>query len=126
MSRRRSESTSASTSSPARRIDPAGTDAMDGPPELARLFSPITVGGLTLRNRIVSTAHSTGFADHGRIGERLAAYYEARARGGVGLIITGSTSVHPTSTSRLLPALSSWDDAVIPGYRLLAEAVHPH
>jgi len=99
---------------------------MDGPPELARLFSPITVGGLTLRNRIVSTAHSTGFADHGRIGERLAAYYEARARGGVGLIITGSTSVHPTSTSRLLPALSSWDDAVIPSYRLLANAVHPH
>jgi 2,4-dienoyl-CoA reductase-like NADH-dependent reductase (Old Yellow Enzyme family)/thioredoxin reductase len=95
-------------------------------PALPRLFSPLELGGITLRNRIVSTAHSTGLSDGVKIGERVVAYYTARARGGVGLIITGSTSVHPTSTSKLMPALANWDDTVIEPYRRLAAAVHPY
>ncbi len=82
--------------------------------------------GVELPNRIVSTAHSTGLSQAGRIGEALIAYYEARAAGGVGLIITGITSVHPTSTSRHQTALTSWDDSVIPDYERLASALHPH
>ncbi|MSO65990.1 MAG: FAD-dependent oxidoreductase [Alphaproteobacteria bacterium] len=93
---------------------------------LPLLFSPLRVGQLTLRNRIVSTAHSTGLSDTNAVGDRLIAYYEARARGGVGLIITGSTSVHPTSTSRLMAALANWDDSVIAPYHRMAGAVHAH
>jgi 2,4-dienoyl-CoA reductase-like NADH-dependent reductase (Old Yellow Enzyme family)/thioredoxin reductase len=96
----------------------AGTSA------LPRLFSPLRLAGITLRNRIVSTAHSTGLSDGTRIGDRAIAYYAARARGGVGLIITGSTSVHPSSTSKLMAALANWDDSVIEPYRKLADAVH--
>lgn len=95
-------------------------------PALARLFSPLRLGGLTLRNRIVSTAHSTGLSDGNAIGDRVIAYYATRARGGAGLIITGSTSVHPNSTSKLMPALANWDDSVIEPYRRLAAAVQPH
>ena len=98
----------------------------DGSPALSRLFSPLRIGGITLRNRIVSTAHSTGLSEGVKIGERVIAYYTARARGGVGLIITGSTSVHPTSTSKLMPALANWDDTIIEPYRRLAAAVHPY
>ena len=76
----------------------------DRSPALTRLFSPLGIGGITLRNRIVSTAHSTGLSEGTKIGDRVIAYYTARARGGVGLIITGSTSVHPTSTSKLISA----------------------
>jgi len=94
--------------------------------DLPLLFSPLQVGRMTLRNRIVSTAHSTGLSDGNAIGERVLAYYEARARGGVGLIITGSTSVHPSSTSKLMAALSNWDDSVIAPYRRLSHAVHRH
>jgi mycofactocin system FadH/OYE family oxidoreductase 2 len=93
-------------------------------PALPRLFSPITLGNVTLRNRIVSTAHNTGLTDGGRLTDRLIAYYEARARGGVGLVIMGSTSVHPTSTSRLMPALGNWDDSIIAPYRRLAAVLH--
>ncbi len=95
-------------------------------PALPRLFSPLAIRGVTLPNRIVSTAHSTGLSDGSRIGDRLIGYYEARARGGVGLIITGSTSVHPTSTSRLMPAVSNWDDSIVEPYRRVAAAVHRH
>lgn len=98
----------------------------DESPALTRLFSPLGIGGITLRNRIVSTAHSTGLSEGTKIGDRVIAYYTARARGGVGLIITGSTSVHPTSTSKLMPALANWDDAIIEPYRRLAAAVHPY
>jgi dimethylglycine catabolism A len=91
---------------------------------LVHLFSPLAINGIALQNRIVSTAHSTGLNDGPRLGERLLAYYEARARGGVGLIITGSTSVHPTSTSRLRQALSNWDDSVVAEYQRLAAATH--
>jgi 2,4-dienoyl-CoA reductase-like NADH-dependent reductase (Old Yellow Enzyme family)/thioredoxin reductase len=91
---------------------------------LIHLFSPLAIHGITLQNRIVSTAHSTGLNDGPRFGERLLAYYEARARGGVGLIITGSTSVHPTSTSRLRQALCNWDDSIIAEYQRLAAVTH--
>jgi dimethylglycine catabolism A len=93
---------------------------------LPHLFSPLMLRGVTLRNRIVNTGHNTGLSDRNRIGDRLIAYYEARARGGVGLIITGSTSVHPSSSSRLIPAVSNWDDLIIEQYRRLAVAVHRH
>lgn len=94
--------------------------------QLKKLFSPLELGELSLKNRIVSTAHSTGLNDGVRFGERLFAYYEALARGGVGLIITGSTTVHPTSVSKLKPAVANWDDTIIDQYLELASIVHSH
>src|SRR5690349_21787045 len=101
---------------------------MGGPidPRVTSLFSPVTIGNLTVPNRLAITAHSTGLNDGPRITDALIAYYVARARSGLGLMITGATSVHPTSTSRLRPALSSWDDRVIPDYRRLADAIRPY
>lgn len=88
------------------------------------LFSPIRIGRAELRNRIVSTGHSTGLTSDGLIDDATRAYYEARAKGGVGLMITGSTSVHPTSSSKLKTALRNWNDDVIAPYRVLADRVH--
>ena len=87
------------------------------------LFEPIQVGTVTLNNRIVSTAHSTRFAEDGIVGDRFCAYHEARAKGGVGLIITEAQPVHPSSVPRL-GMIHNWHDRVIPGFRNLAKAVH--
>jgi len=87
------------------------------------LFSPLKINGLTIRNRIVVTAHNTGLNDGLKIGERLSAYYAARARGGAGLLIMGSTSVHPSSNSRLRQAFANWDDDVIAEYAALSALV---
>ena len=89
------------------------------------LFSPLKVGGMEVRNRIVSTGHDTVMAHDGQVTDRLVAYQEERARGGVGLIVTQVSGVHETAryTSHILMATS--DDA-IPGYARLAEAVHRH
>jgi 2,4-dienoyl-CoA reductase-like NADH-dependent reductase (Old Yellow Enzyme family) len=87
------------------------------------LFSPLTIRGMELKNRIMSTGHDTTLPTDGRVNPALVAYHAARARGGVGLIVTQVAGVHETAryTSHLLMATS---DDCIPGYRALAEAVH--
>ena len=48
------------------------------------VVTPLRIRGLELRNRITRTAHGTGYCVDGKVTERLIAYHEARARGGVG------------------------------------------
>jgi 2,4-dienoyl-CoA reductase-like NADH-dependent reductase (Old Yellow Enzyme family) len=105
---------------------PPGADApLPSPAAFPRLFQPLTIGGVTLRNRIVSSGHDTVMAEHGLVTDRLVAYQEARARGGAGLIVIQVAGVHPTAryTSSELTADT---DASIPGFTRLAEAVHRH
>ncbi|MFC6287143.1 FAD-dependent oxidoreductase [Nocardioides sp. GCM10027113] len=59
------------------------------PTAYPHLLSPITLGGLTLRNRVVMGSMHTGLEDRIRDLPALAEYYAERARGGVGLIVTG-------------------------------------
>lgn len=87
------------------------------------LFSPLKVGPVTLRNRILVTAHVPRLADDTVPGERYVAYHRARARGGVALQMTGATPVHPSSGRSAANALENIDDGIIPGYRKLSEAV---
>src|SRR6476659_2462076 len=54
-----------------------------------RLLEPLSLGDLTLRNRVVMGSMHTGLEDRVRDLPALAAYFAERARGGVGLIITG-------------------------------------
>ena len=66
-------------------------------PSATSAFQPTTVGGVELRNRIFVPAHTTNFGLDHLPTDTHVAYHEARARGGVGLIIMESLRVHPTS-----------------------------
>lgn len=92
-------------------------------PRFPRLFSPLVLRGVALKNRILSTGHDTNLAAGGLVNERLVAYHRARAAGGAGLIIIQVSGVHETAryTSHLLMATA---DEAIPGYRKLAETCH--
>jgi mycofactocin system FadH/OYE family oxidoreductase 2 len=94
-------------------------------PRFPYLFSPLRLGSLTLPNRIVFSAHLTNLAERSRPGPDLIAYYEERARGGAGLVITEEQSVHPTDHAyeRLIRA---FDDSVVPAYRELTARLHAH
>ncbi|MEY4780002.1 MAG: hypothetical protein RLZZ607_1315 [Pseudomonadota bacterium] len=91
--------------------------------QFPHLFSPLTLRGVTLRNRILSTGHDTTLPTDGTVNAALVEYHRARAKGGAGLIVTQVAGVHETAryTSHLLMATS---DDCIAGYRTLAEAVH--
>ena len=94
-------------------------------PALTHLFTPLRIRGSTLKNRIFSSGHDTTLPVDGTVNDALVAYHEARARGGVGLIVLQVSGVHETAryTNHVLMAT---DDAAIPGYRRVAEAVHRH
>jgi mycofactocin system FadH/OYE family oxidoreductase 2 len=89
------------------------------------LWSPLQLGPVTVRNRLVFSAHLTNYARDGRPTEQHAAYYAARAAGGVGLIITEEHSTHPTDWP-YEKLIHGFDREVIPGYRQITEAVHRH
>src|SRR6516225_2979107 len=89
------------------------------------LWSPIRLGPVTVRNRIVFSAHLTNYADEGRPTEEHAAYYEARAAGGAGLIITEEHSTHPTDWP-YEKLIHGFHRDVIPGYRRITDVVHRH
>ena len=89
------------------------------------LFSSLKIRGCKLKNRIMSTAHDTTMPVDGTVNAALVAYQEARARGGVGLIVLQVSGVHETAryTNHVLMAT---DDTSIAGYARMAEAVHRH
>jgi len=90
------------------------------------LWSPFHILGVELRNRFVMLPHFTALERWGgEPTEALAAYYSARAQGGVGLIVTGSQAIHPTG--QMSPRFGrAWDPAIIPAYRRIADEVHRH
>ncbi len=91
------------------------------------LLSPISIGPVELRNRMVMAPMGVEIVDDdGFVNDQIIAYYEERARGGVGLIITevcamayprGANSVHQLGLS---------DDRFIPALRRLTDQVHEH
>ncbi len=87
------------------------------------LFSPVRLGPMTLKNRVVMSGHHMGLADSdGRVGPRLHAYMVARAQGGAAMVGLESSPVHVSSIKGVRPHL--FDDAVVPGLRHLADDVH--
>jgi 2,4-dienoyl-CoA reductase (NADPH2) len=94
-------------------------------PRFPLLFSPFAIGSVVVPNRIVFSAHLTNLAEDHLPGPRLMAYYEERARGGVGLIITEEQSIHPTDHPYEF-LIRAYDERVIPRYRELTERIHRH
>jgi 2,4-dienoyl-CoA reductase (NADPH2) len=89
------------------------------------LFSPLRIGPVVVRNRIVFSAHLTNYAEDGRPTEQHAAYYAARAAGGAGLIVTEEHSTHPTDWP-YEKLIHGFHPEVVPGYRRITDAVHRH
>lgn len=91
------------------------------------LFSPQKLGRHLLKNRICLSAHAEGLAEGGVPTERAVRYYEARARGGAGLLMCfGSASVHPASAARVWNGVELFDDRVIPYLSVFSDAIHEH
>jgi 2,4-dienoyl-CoA reductase (NADPH2) len=87
------------------------------------LLSPLDLGFTTLRNRVIMSSMHTGLEDRARNTGRLAEYFAERARGGVGLIITGGYA--PNRTGWLLPFASELtSSAQARRHRRITTAVH--
>ena len=91
------------------------------------LFSPMNIGSMTVKNRIVMAAAEVSMAQtDGKPTERLMDYYEARAKGGVGLIIPGITRVNDMGGASTFTQLSMSHDYHIEPMRKFARRIHNH
>jgi 2,4-dienoyl-CoA reductase-like NADH-dependent reductase (Old Yellow Enzyme family)/thioredoxin reductase len=90
------------------------------------LWQPVTINKMEVKNRIVMPPMVTqyGSAD-GLPTERTRNYYEARAKGGAGLVIVEATMVHKRGHT-FINHLSLSDDKTIPAWRQLTEVIHRH
>ena len=94
--------------------------------DLAYLFSPFSISNMELKNRAVMPAMGTSYGNKdSTVSDRLIAYLERRAMGGVGLIITEVCAVDPRGRG-FGREIGVWDDSFIPGLAGLAKAVHRH
>ncbi len=93
--------------------------------QFPHLFTPLMIRNVTIPNRIFMSAHLTHFAEHNLPSERHKYYYEARARGGAGLIIMEAQSISrhcwPVHNTCIVDT-----DAIVERYRDITDAVHKY
>lgn len=91
------------------------------------LFSPMKIGNVEIKNRIVMAPMLMGFGTFsGDATEQMINYYEERAKGGTGLIITEITRVNDLTGASSFGQLSASKDRNIPSISKLAERIHKH
>ena len=91
---------------------------------LKHLFSPIDIGRMKAKNRLLMSAMSINFGvdENNYVTEQLTEYLAARAKGGAGMILVGGAGVHPTGLE--LPGLPAlWEDGCIPAMQKMVERV---
>ena len=88
------------------------------------LFTPVSIGALTLKNRFMMSPMENGMAHvGGMVSDRLTEFFAERARRGVALIMTGSVAVSPEGAG--LPAqIGIYDDRFVPGLTSLCARIH--
>ncbi len=93
--------------------------------QYTHLFEPIKVGKTVVKNRIFMPPISTNLANKGYITDELVQHYSARAKGGVGLIVSEVVTVEPTYI--YLPGdISIHDDSYIEGWKKVFDEVHKY
>ncbi len=92
-----------------------------------KLFSPINIGNVEIKNRICMAPMLMDFGQFdGRTTEMLMDYYEERAKGGTGLIITEITRVNDITGGSAFAQLGLSHDYQIDGMKVLADRIHSH
>ena len=101
---------------------------MSPKPGFYKLLEPGNIGRVKIKNRIVKTASGTSYDDQGHhVTEKLKAYYEALARGGVGLIVVENCAIdYPLGHIGTGHGLRLDNDEYIAGDSELTRAIHKH
>jgi dimethylglycine catabolism A len=90
------------------------------------LLKPLRIKNLTIRNRVMSTAHAPAYAEDAMPQDRYQRYHEEKAKGGIGLTVFGGSSVVSIDCPATFGQLSVADDRIIPHFRSFSERIHRH
>jgi N-methyl-L-proline demethylase len=95
-------------------------------PSTDPLLQPFTLKHLTLRNRIMSSAHEPAYTDEGMPKDRYRLYHVEKAKGGIGLTMIGGSSVVAPDSPQAFGNILLYKDEVVRWLRELADDVHSH
>ena len=97
------------------------------------LFTPLRLGPVEARNRVVCGAHFTmytepnaTYGEPGFYGERYGRYLSEFARGGAGVVIAGQAQVHPTTAYQMHNNAAVWDPSCVPHLARVSAQVQEH
>ncbi len=99
-------------SAPARRTDP--------------LLEPYRLKHLTLRNRIMSTAHEPAYSEDGLPKDRYRLYHEEKAKGGIALTMTAGSALVGEDSPAAFGNLHAYRDEIVPWLKRLVDGCHEH
>jgi N-methyl-L-proline demethylase len=90
------------------------------------LLQPFRLKHLTLRNRIMSTAHEPAYAEDGLPKDRYRLYHVEKAKGGIALTMTAGSAVVAPDSPPAFGNLHAYRDEIVPWLRRLADDCHEH
>jgi 2,4-dienoyl-CoA reductase-like NADH-dependent reductase (Old Yellow Enzyme family) len=90
------------------------------------LFRPLSIRGLTLKNRIMSTSHACGLEEDGLPKERYQRYHEEKAKGGLALTMFGGSSNVAADSPNVFRQLNVGTDDIVPYLRQFSDRIHAH
>ena len=90
--------------------------------EFKKLFEPITINGLTIKNRIVMPSMGLSYTDKYEFNDRYKNFYRARAKGGVGLMTIGPLAIDRAGSAPLIPSI--FDDDQVPKFKSFLDELH--
>ncbi len=90
------------------------------------LLQPYRLKHLTLKNRVMTTAHEPAYPEDGMPKDRYRAYHEARARAGVALTMTAGSAAVSRDSPPVFNNILAYRDEVVPWMARLTEACHAH
>ena len=90
------------------------------------LLQPYQLKHLTLRNRIMSTAHEPSYAEDGMPKDRYRLYHVEKAKGGIALTMTAGSAIVAEDSPPAFGNLYAYDDAIVPWLKRLTDDCHAH
>ena len=90
------------------------------------LLQPYQLKHLTLRNRIMSTAHEPAYSEDGLPKERYRLYHAEKAKGGIALTMTAGSAIVGRDSPEAFGNLHAYRDEIVPWLRDLSDACHEH
>ncbi|PZM07748.1 NADH:flavin oxidoreductase [Rhizobium tubonense] len=90
------------------------------------LLQPYQLKHLTLKNRIMSTAHEPAYSENGMPTDRYRLYHREKAKGGIALTMTAGSAVVSPDSPPSFGNLHAYDDAIVPWLKALTEDCHEY
>jgi 2,4-dienoyl-CoA reductase-like NADH-dependent reductase (Old Yellow Enzyme family)/threonine dehydrogenase-like Zn-dependent dehydrogenase len=90
------------------------------------LLRPFQLKHLTLRNRLMSTAHEPSFSEDGMPKDRYRLYHVEKAKGGIALTMTAGSAVVSPDSPPVFGNLLAYKDEIVPWMRRLSDDCHAH